>query len=107
MFLLFLSLFAKVGFQQYKKATLFFSSNSASIVNVIPAMDKLDMRLNSRTKTAYHPAIVAAMGLARNKLNRYYELTDLSDPYRIAMGKCHLIYCAVIDICFSQYFIQD
>ena len=37
------------------------------------------------------------MGLVQKKLNRYYELTDLSDPYRIAMGKCHdLMYCAAV-----------
>jgi hypothetical protein len=78
---------ANTGFQQYKKATTYFSSDSASIVNVIPAMDKLDTKLDSRTKIHFHPAIVGAMKLARNKLNRYYEMTDLSDPYRISMGK--------------------
>jgi hypothetical protein len=66
---------------------LFFSQDSASIAAVIPAMDKLDSHLNPNTKKPYHPAIQAAMKLARKKINRYYSLTDLSSAYRIAMGK--------------------
>jgi hypothetical protein len=49
-------------------------------------MDKLNSALDIRTKKAYHPAIQAAMKLARAKLNRYYSMTDLSHVYRIAMG---------------------
>jgi hypothetical protein len=49
-------------------------------------MDKLDSNLNPRSKKQYHPSIRAAMGLAKKKLNRYYEYTDLSLAYRIAMG---------------------
>jgi hypothetical protein len=48
-------------------------------------MDKLDKRLNSQSKQAYHPSIHVAMTLAQKKMNRYYSLTDLSDVYRIAM----------------------
>ena len=68
-------------------ATLFFSQDSASIAAVIPAMDKLHDHLNTRTGRLYHPAIRAAMRLARNTINRYYSMTDLSSAYRIAMGK--------------------
>jgi hypothetical protein len=50
-------------------------------------MDKLDTHLNPSTQQPYHPAIQAAMKLARNKINRYYSMTDLSVVYRIAMGK--------------------
>ena len=50
-------------------------------------MDKLDSHLNPRTKKPYHPAIQAAMKLARKKINRYYSMTDLSSAYRIMMGK--------------------
>ena len=32
------------------------------------------------------------MKLAEKKLNRYYSLTDLSSPYRIAMGMNYAIY---------------
>jgi len=72
--------------QIYKKATVFFSSNSASIAAVIPAMDKLENTLNPQTKKPYHSSIHAAMKLAQKKLNRYYGMTDLSSAYRIAMG---------------------
>jgi hypothetical protein len=50
-------------------------------------MDKLDSHLNPTTKKPYHPAIQAAMKLARKKINHYYLMTDLSSVYRIAMGK--------------------
>jgi hypothetical protein len=73
-------------FQQYKRATLFFSQDSASVAAIIPAMDKLDNNLNPNTKTTYHPAILAAMKLARRKINRYYSITDASSVYRMAMG---------------------
>ena len=97
---------ANTTFQQYKKVTLYFSSDLASIVNVIPAMDKLNTQLNPRKKTVYHPAIIAAMSLACKKLNRYYELTDLPDPYRIAMGKCRYLYLAAL-WSFFQFFTRD
>ncbi|KIM83857.1 hypothetical protein PILCRDRAFT_53538, partial [Piloderma croceum F 1598] len=69
----------------YKKATIFFSQDGASLAAVIPAMDKLNSHLNPHTKKPYHSAIQAAMRLARKKINRYYSLTDLSSVYRIAM----------------------
>ncbi|KAG1731341.1 uncharacterized protein EDB91DRAFT_1058809 [Suillus paluster] len=75
----------------YKKATLFFYQDSASIATVIPAMDKLDSHLNPHTRNPYHPAIKAAMKLARKKINHYYLMTNLSSLYQIAMGK-HPIY---------------
>jgi hypothetical protein len=49
-------------------------------------MDKLNRGLNPQSKEAYHPAIKAAMRLARAKMNRYYSITDSSSAYRIAMG---------------------
>jgi hypothetical protein len=73
--------------QQYKRATLFFSQDSAGIAAVIPAMDRLSSNLNPSTKQTYHKSIIAAMRLARKKLDRYYSLTDRSTAYRIAMGK--------------------
>jgi hypothetical protein len=72
--------------QKYKKATVFFSKDSASIAAIIPAMDKLDAGLQVNAKQKIHPAIKVAMKFAKAKLNRYYSLTDLSPCYRIAMG---------------------
>ena len=71
--------------------TLFFLQDSASIAAVIPAMDKLDSHLNPCTQQPYHPAIQAAMKLARNKINRYYLMMDLLSVYWIAMGKYEYI----------------
>jgi CRISPR/Cas system endoribonuclease Cas6 (RAMP superfamily) len=78
--------------QMYKKATLFFSQDSATIAAVVPAMDRLNNHLNPHTKQLYHPAIQAAMKLARNKINHYYSMTDLSSAYQIVMGKPYFIY---------------
>ena len=71
--------------QKYKKATVFFSQDSASITVVIPAMDKLDSHFNHTTKP-YHPMIQAAMKLT-HKIKNYYLMTDLSSAYQIAMGE--------------------
>jgi hAT family C-terminal dimerisation region len=48
-------------------------------------MDRLTNSLNQQTGNAYHPSIIAAMKLARKKMDRYYSLTDASNAYRIAM----------------------
>jgi hypothetical protein len=50
-------------------------------------MDKLTDTLHTRLSTdrPYHPVIIAAMKLARKKMDRYYSLTDSSNTYRIAM----------------------
>lgn len=71
--------------QQYKEATLYFSRDSASVAAIIPAMDRLVAPINAVNKRNYHPSIVAAMKLAKKKMNRYYSLTDDSAAYRIAM----------------------
>ena len=71
--------------KQFKQATLYFSQDNASVAAVIPAMDHITKGLDPRTKKPYHPAIVAALKLARNKMNRYYSLTDTSIMYCIVM----------------------
>ena len=60
-------------------------------------MDKLDNHLNPNSKQPYHPAILAAMKLARNKLNRYYLMTDILSGYQIAMSKWLFSHIFVID----------
>lgn len=50
-------------------------------------MDILDSHLDATTERTFHPSIIAAMGLAKNKMNRYYSLTDDSEVYRVAMGE--------------------
>lgn len=50
-------------------------------------MDHIDERLTTDSlNESYSPAIRAAAGLAKKTLNRYYNMTDHSEVYRIAMG---------------------
>ena len=72
--------------KKYKKATVFFSQDGASVAAVILAMDKIDNHLNPTMKNPYHPAIQAVMKLVCKKLNQYYSMTDLPLVYQIAMG---------------------
>ncbi|TEB28014.1 hypothetical protein FA13DRAFT_1633689 [Coprinellus micaceus] len=72
----------------FKHATLFFSRATPNLATVIPAMDHIDEVLTTQaidTNNALLPSIRAACSLARKTLNRYYERTDLSEMYRIAM----------------------
>ncbi|KAG2739686.1 hypothetical protein P692DRAFT_201669890, partial [Suillus brevipes Sb2] len=50
-----------------KDATLFFSRSTPNLATVIPAMDLIDQQIAKKT------------------LDRYYQLTDKSEVYRIAM----------------------
>ena len=47
-------------------------------------MEKLKKRLASSEE--YDAAVSVALKLALKKLDKYYELTDSSDVYRIAMS---------------------
>jgi hypothetical protein len=77
--------------QVFKDATLFFSRSTPNLAMVIPAMDHT---LTQR----FEPAIRAALGLAKKTLNRYYNLTDDAEVYRIAMGKFYFyILCEVVN----------
>ncbi|KAF6750046.1 hypothetical protein DFP72DRAFT_818213 [Ephemerocybe angulata] len=70
----------------YKHATLRFSRGTPSLPSVIPAMDHIDDVLTTQSlDTKYLPAVRAACALSKKTLNRYYEKTDVSKTYRIAM----------------------
>ena len=54
---------------------------------VIPAMDIIDEHLTDHSlDDKYLPCIRASIVLAKRTLNRYYDKTDQSNVYRIAMG---------------------
>jgi hypothetical protein len=75
--------------QIFKDATLFFSRSTPSLATVIPAMDHIDETLtNNSLDTKFEPSIRAALAIAKKTLNRYYNATDQSEVYRVAMGKC-------------------
>jgi len=51
-------------------------------------MDHIDKHLASAaTDPLYSPAMHTALGIGKHTLNRYYNKTDYSEVYRIAMGK--------------------
>jgi hypothetical protein len=67
---------------------MFFSLGRPNIDSVIPAMDYLDQQLTtSALNTRYSKSIKAAITLGKKTLNRYYDLSDHSEIYCIAMGK--------------------
>jgi hypothetical protein len=83
-----LTLGADFALQIYKHATLFFSRSTPSLPTVIPAMDHIDDVLTNQSldNATFSPAIRAACTLSKKTLNRYYNKTDHSENYRIAMG---------------------
>jgi hypothetical protein len=51
-------------------------------------MDHIDEHLASASiSQKYDPAIRAAVAIGKKTLNRYYDWTDHSELYRIAMSK--------------------
>ena len=77
-----------------KDATLFFSRATPNLATMILAMDHIDERLTSDSinQAKFEPSIQASLALAKKTLNRYYDLTDSSEVYRIAMGMCFKIH---------------
>ncbi|KAF8172746.1 hypothetical protein BJ912DRAFT_838102, partial [Pholiota molesta] len=74
----------------FKDATTFFSRATPNLATVIPAMDHIDetltnYALNLDAENSLLPSIQAAVNLAKKTLNRYYDMTDHSEVYRIAM----------------------
>lgn len=57
----------------------------------MPLMHVINERLStdSLNHSAYDASIWASSGLAKKTLNQYYNMTDWSEVYHIAMG----IYC--------------
>ena len=55
-------------------------------------MDYIDKHLASgAVNTAYLPLIWASMLIVKRLLNKYYDMTDYSEVYCIAMGKLSFI----------------
>jgi hypothetical protein len=74
-------------FQIFKHGTLFFSRDTPNISTVIPAMDHIDEYMATASQNLdYSEATRAALALGKRTLNRYYDKTDHSEVYRIAMG---------------------
>lgn len=84
----------------FKDTTMFFSQSKPNIDSVIPAIDYIDQQLtNSTLDPKYSKSIKTAISLGKWTLNRYYDMTDHSEIYRIAMGKP----CFVDSLCVSSW----
>ncbi|KAI0040527.1 hypothetical protein FA95DRAFT_1502731 [Auriscalpium vulgare] len=69
-----------------KDATLFFSRSTPNLSTVIPAMDHIDKVFSTQSlNKSFDPAIRASLGIAKRTLNKYYNMTDWSEVYRMAM----------------------
>ena len=68
--------------------TLFFSRRTPNLATVIPAMDHIDKVLATSSESPYKflLAVRAALAVGKKAINRYYNKTDHSEVYRIAMG---------------------
>lgn len=74
--------------QIFKDATLFFSRSTPNLPIVIPAMDHINAHLATASQNSkYSPAIQASLKLRKAHLNKYYNMTDHSEVYQIAMSE--------------------
>jgi hypothetical protein len=55
---------------------------------IIPAMDHIDQILATGSNNTDHfpPSICATLTIGKNAMNKYYNKTDHSEVYCIAMG---------------------
>lgn len=78
--------------------TLFFSRANTSIATIIPAIDHIDSVLTSAIVTGSSknhkllPSIKAALAIGKRMLNHYYNKTDHSEVFHIAMSKFSLVF---------------
>ncbi|KAJ3830446.1 hypothetical protein F5880DRAFT_1468533, partial [Lentinula raphanica] len=90
-----------------KDATLFFSSSSPSVASIIPAMDIIDRSfasgiVNRQTLSA---PVRHALLIGKRTLNKYYQLTDDSYIYRMAISTFLLHFLLLYDLLLPQYSI--
>jgi hypothetical protein len=66
---------------------LFFSRVTPNLAMVIPAMDHIDEKLTTKSLNVDNcPAVRITLSFAKKTLNRYYNLTDSSEVYCIAIS---------------------
>lgn len=62
-------------------------------------MDHLDEHLtNAALKPKYPVSIKAAIAIGKKTLNRYYDITDHSEVFRIAMGMVYFIIILLLSL---------
>lgn len=85
-------------YQIFKHATLFFSrGNTPSLSKVIPAMDHIDAVLaTTLDDITVPPSIRTAVAIGKRTLNKYYNKTDHTEVYRIAMGASMIVWVCML-----------
>jgi hypothetical protein len=90
---------------------MFFSCSTPNLATVIPAMDIIDKKLttDSLNRSKFEAPIRAALGLAKKTLNRYYNLTDSVEVYRITMGTyfMYFLYLNTLIYVITQCYTLD
>ncbi len=89
--------------QVLKNATLYFSHSMPNLAMVIPAMDHIDKILATAALNTvqFSVPICAVLAVVKDTLNIYYNHTDESKVYHIAMSKSDL--CSICSS--SDFFI--
>ncbi|KAK0467346.1 uncharacterized protein EV420DRAFT_1260973 [Desarmillaria tabescens] len=74
--------------QVLKDVTLYFSCSTPNLATVISAMDHIDkvLAMAALNNVKFSPPMCAALAIMKNTLNVYYDCTDKSKVYQIAIG---------------------
>lgn len=87
------SLFTKHFGQVFKDVTLFFSHGTPNLAMAIPAMNHINKVLvTSSDRSQYSLSICVALIISKNAINQYYNKTDYSEIYCIAMSMSHFFH---------------
>lgn len=98
------SLLECLWWQVFNDATEYFSregEDAPTLTDVIPSMDLIDERLaTDMTNIDLDPAIRVAIGCAKRTINHYYDKSDESAAYRIAMStsSCFMLYLFFVSL---------
>lgn len=97
-----------MGLQILKEGTEFFSSSTPPVSSVVPAMDTIDhaFTMASMDDDDFSLSIKVALELGKRILNKYYNLTDESEIYRLSISTCSMITASYLLICFYKFFIR-
>lgn len=73
---------------------MFFSADNASLSAIIPAMDALDQSFATGivNQQLLSEPLRHALSIGKRTLNKYYQLTDDSHLYRMAMSTFLLLF---------------
>lgn len=88
--------------QILKEGTEFFSSSTPPVSSVVPAMDTIDRAFTtaSMDDDDFSLPIKVALELGKRILNKYYNLTDESEIYRLSISMWTMITAPYWLTCF-------